>query len=198
MGGPGSTPSQQPPCRHCSWPPVLPLPRVPTSMARLIFCSHFTELYKESIQHGGGGVVLFLLVLLVGLFNLIICKVMFLFLFTLFSSYLTSVWKNDPCNCTFCFCVCFLPPNNGNNKLPILCWGRVCCQLFPTDVTDPQTRRDTTSPPTRTRGWPQGATPTGNCHTCSRLDSLPHACLGPARCPLLILRVADSCPAEWR
>lgn len=31
--------------------------------------------------------------LFVCLFNLMICKVMFLFLFTLSSSYLTSVWK---------------------------------------------------------------------------------------------------------
>lgn len=77
---------------HCSWPQVLPLPRVPTSTAHLIFCSHFTELYKERTQHGGIGS----LVLLVCLFvNLIICKVMFLFLFTLLSSYLTSVWKSS-------------------------------------------------------------------------------------------------------
>lgn len=46
--------------------------------------------------------------LFVYLFNLMICKVMFLFLFYTFSSYLTSVWK------MILVTVHFLPPNNKN------------------------------------------------------------------------------------
>lgn len=81
--------------------------------------------------------------LFVYLFNLMICKVMFLFLFTLFSSYLTSVWKMILVTVHF-----FLPPNNDNNKLPILCWGRVWCRLFSTDVTDQRIHRDSNTPHT--------------------------------------------------
>lgn len=64
IGPPGTTRSKwedQGPCRpsnphcHCPWPQVLPLPRVPTSTAHLIFCSHFTELYKERTRHGRVG-----------------------------------------------------------------------------------------------------------------------------------------------
>lgn len=90
---PGTTPSQQPPTasaatapgpRSCPYPGSPP-PR-PVSFSVLI--SQSCTRRALSMGEGVGS-----LVLLFCWFNLIICKVMFLFLFTLFSSYLTSVWK---------------------------------------------------------------------------------------------------------
>lgn len=96
------------------------------------------------------------------LFNLIICKVMFLFLFTLLSSYLTSVWKSSLVTVHFFFCLLIMTTINYQ----FCVGGCVWCQLFPADVTDQQTRRDT-STPTHTQGWPQGATPTGSLYSHS-------------------------------
>lgn len=56
---------------------------------------------------------------LVYLFNLMICKVMFLFLFYTLQLIFNLCLENDSCNCTFFFF--FWPPNNNNNKLAILC-----------------------------------------------------------------------------
>lgn len=72
----------------------------------------------------------------------------------------------------------FLPPNNDNNKLPILCWGRVWCRSCLPQMPLASRRTGTAAP--LTQGRPRGATPTGN--TCSHWkhnglspDSLPRA-----------------------
>lgn len=209
-GPPGTTRSEwedqgphRPSSLHprCSWPQVLPLPRVPTSTAHLIFCSHFTELYKERTQHGGEGLVL-QFCWLVCLFNLIICKVT-LSLFTLFSSYLTSVWKKKKTILvTVHFFSRLLIMTTINYQFCV--GGCVWCQLFPSDVTDQQTLRDTSTPTHTHRDGrrvphPQGTRTAHSLettmarHKCSQGNSLPHACLGPAGCLFLILMYADSC-----
>lgn len=109
--------------------------------------------------------------LFVYLFNLMICKVMFLFLFTLSSSYLTSVWKMILVTVHF-FCLLMTIINYQ------FCVGGVCgagCL--------PLTSRLTGTAVPLSQGRPRGAAPTGN--TCSHWQhnglsqsSLPHMCLG--------------------
>ena len=107
--------SQQPPLSLF----LAPGP-APTQGPHLHGPSHFLFSFHRVVQGENSaweGWFFGFVCLFVCLFNLIICKVMFLFLFTVFSSYLTSVWKTILVTVHFFF----LPPNNDNNKLPILC-----------------------------------------------------------------------------
>lgn len=163
-----SMPSQQPPSS------LFPAP-APASTQGLHLQGPFHFLFSSHRvvqgENSAWGGWFFGFCLFVYLFNLMICKVMFLFLFTLSSSYLTSVWKMILVTVHF-FCLLMTIINYQ------FCVGGVCgagCL--------PLTSRLTGTAVPLSQGRPRGAAPTGN--TCSHWQhnglsqsSLPHMCLG--------------------
>lgn len=110
-------------------------------------------------------------------FNLMIYKVMFLFLFTLLSSYLTSVWKMILVTVHFFFLLTMTTINYQ------FCVGGVCgAGCFPqTSLTS----RFTGTAAPLTQGRPRGATPTGK-HNALSTKRPPTRVSGLWCCPHLI------------
>nr|XP_054104330.1 uncharacterized protein LOC118149559 [Callithrix jacchus] len=95
---PASMPQQPPPA--CPWLPAPAPPQGPHLHGPLHFLFSFCRVAQG--ENSAWGVVLW--VLFVYLFNLMVCKVMFLFLFYTFQLIFNLCLENDSCNCTF-FCL---------------------------------------------------------------------------------------------
>lgn len=127
---------QGPPPRHPRRPPSPPGRRLPApapqapSAGHLTFCSHFAELHKERTRHGGW---FFGFLFSVGLFNLMICKVMSLFLFYTSLLIFNLCLEDDSCNCTF---FCLLTRINDNFVLGG-CTVWVLCPRWPSRLRTP-------------------------------------------------------------